>query len=212
MSIQINIHIPDEDIGLGTAALAKRLAVFGYKAAVIVAPEPELTLNVPAGKTVVLTPVGNSISIDGDGATEIVSAAAEQPKEPAKRTRKAKDDKPQISTTPENRVEPEPVVDDEETAQQDAADEAEEVEAARDPVKPLTVDDVKGAVGAYVAKFGMPATQEDGPKIFVAALGNPPPGSDIWKMSLLEKVSQDDLEAAVKAWRNAADAEKRYGA
>lgn len=60
-----------------------------------------------------------------------------------------------ISTNPENRVGPE---DDAETAAQDAADEAEEVEENRDVDEPLTVDDLRQAVGRYNAAFGMEAT------------------------------------------------------
>jgi hypothetical protein len=196
MSIQINIHIPDEDIGLGTEALAKRLAVFGYSANRVIGKMPELAM-----------PYAGDQPAEASNKEPI-----EQPKEPAKRGRPKKtEDKPQISTTPENRVEPEAVVDDEETAQQDAADEAAEVEAAREPEKALTVEDVKKAVGLYVGKFGMAETQEDGPKIFVQALGNPPAGSDIWKMSLLANADQATLAKAVTAWEAAAARSERFG-
>lgn len=60
-----------------------------------------------------------------------------------------------ISTSPENRVGPE---DDAETVAQDAADEAEEVEANRDAAEPLTADDLRQAVGRYNEAFGMEAT------------------------------------------------------
>lgn len=46
---------------------------------------------------------------------------------------------------------------------QDAADEAEE--SAAEAAATVSYDDVRGALGAYVKKFGMPAAQEDGPKI-----------------------------------------------
>lgn len=207
MSIEINIHIPDEDIGLGTEALAKRLAVFGYtfgvKAMPIIGgnanPEPRFA------------PESELPQAAQDA--KVYTTPGEQPKEPAKRGRRPRtEDKPQISTTPESRAEPEAVVDDEETAQQDAADEAAEVEAAREPEKALTVEDVKKAVGLYVGKFGMAETQEDGPKIFVKALGNPPAGSDIWKMSLLANADQATLSTAVKAWEAAAARSERFGA
>lgn len=74
-------------------------------------------------------------------------------------------------------------VDDEATANQDAEDEAAEVAATR--TAPVTIDDVKETVNKYVEKFGLPATQEDGPKIFVEALGNPPAGEAFWKFSIL---------------------------
>jgi hypothetical protein len=123
------------------------------------------------------------------------------------RTRKKADDKPAISTNPEDRRPPE---DDAETQAQDTADEQAEVEAARDPEKPLTVEDVKAAVGEYVAKFGMAETQKDGVNIFADALGTPPAGEPFWKMSLLAGVSQEQLQKAVVAWKTAAAAQKRY--
>lgn len=69
-----------------------------------------------------------------------------------------------ITASPENRVGPEddPVVD-----AQDAADEAAETTTTE-----YTHDDVKKALGAYVAKFGMPAAQEDGVKVLKLALGD----------------------------------------
>lgn len=73
-------------------------------------------------------------------------------------------------STGEERVGPE---DDAETVAQDEADEAAETEAAREPEKPLTLDDVRGALGAYVKKYGMAAAQADGPKVIALALKNP---------------------------------------
>lgn len=107
-------------------------------------------------------------------------------------------DAPQIRTDPENRIDPESA----ETVAQDAADETAEVEAARDPVKPLTLEDVRQAVGEYVKRYGMPATQEDGAKIFVNILGAPPAGEPIWKMSILPD-DQDVLRKAVDGWKAA---------
>lgn len=123
------------------------------------------------------------------------------------RTRKKADDKPAISTNPEDRRPPE---DDEATQAQDAADEQAEVEAAREPEKPLTVEDVKAAVGEYVSKFGMAETQQDGVKIFADALGKPPAGEPFWKMSLLASASQEQLQKAIVAWKTAASAQTRY--
>ena len=74
-----------------------------------------------------------------------------------KRARKAKEEKPQISTNPENRVDPE-------VAEQDAADEAAEV--AEQPAAPkATHDDVRAVMGAYARLYGMEAAMEDGVKI-----------------------------------------------
>lgn len=134
----------------------------------------------------------------------------EQPAETTpKKTRARKDTAPNISATPEDRRPPE---DDAETAAQDAADEAAEVEATRAPDKPLTVDDVMAEVGGYVQKHGMPAAQEDGPAIFSSALGTPPAGEQAWRKSLLASCTQDQLQKALAAWKAAAEANKRFGA
>lgn len=135
------------------------------------------------------------------------TVAPAEPAEPAKKTRAKKDAAPAISTTPEDRKPPE---DDAETVAQDEADEAAEVEAAREPEKPLTVDDAMAAVGLYVEKFGIPAAQEDGPHIFVSALGKPPGNEPYWKKSLLATATQDQLQKATIAWTTAAAAEKRF--
>lgn len=135
-------------------------------------------------------------------------APAEAPK--ATRTRKKADDKPaaaNISANPDDRKPPE---DDEATQAQDAADEQAEVEAAREPEKAITVDDLRGVMGEYVQKFEMPATQEDGPLIFADALGKPPAGEAAWKLSLLAELPQERLKAAYDGWRAAVDSGKRY--
>lgn len=114
----------------------------------------------------------------------------------------------QAISTGGERVGPE---DDEETAAQDKADEQAEAEAARKPETPLTVDDVKAAVGLYVNKFSMDAAVEDGPALFVSVLGEPPAGNPFWKMSILPD-DQKKLKACVDAWQTAAAADTRYGA
>jgi hypothetical protein len=114
-----------------------------------------------------------------------------------------------ISTDPENRVDPE---DDPEVQAQDAADEQAEVDANRDAEAPLTVEDLKAVMSQYVEKFGMPATQEDGVKIFADAIGTPPAGEAAWKMTLVAAAGQDKLKAAIAAWKAAASAAGRYGA
>lgn len=109
-----------------------------------------------------------------------------------------------ISASPENRVNPEDEA-------QDKADEAAEVEAARDTENPLTVDDLRSVMGKYVEAHGMPATQEDGPAIFKSALGNPPAGEESWKLSLVAAQGQETLRKAVDAWRALVESGKRYG-
>lgn len=108
-----------------------------------------------------------------------------------------------ISASPEDRVNPEDEA-------QDKADEAAEVEAARDPENPLTVDDLRSVMGKYVEAHGMPATQEDGPAIFKSALGNPPAGEESWKLSLVAAQGQETLRKAVTAWQNAVASGKRF--
>lgn len=112
-----------------------------------------------------------------------------------------------ISTDPENRVGPE---DEPETQEQDKADEQAEVEASRDAEAPLTGEDVRSAMGLYVKKFGLPATQEDGASIFLDALGTPPKGAEGWKLSVVSEQDQPTLRKAIDAWTSAANAEARY--
>jgi hypothetical protein len=109
--------------------------------------------------------------------------------------------KPAISTGEERAdpANPEPEVEDD---PQDAIDEAEEVEAARDPVKPLTHDDVRAQVRDYVTKYGVAMVQKDGPSIFAAALGAPPEGKPGWMVFDIPD-DQAMLAATVKAWTEA---------
>ena len=188
MSIEIKIVLPDNDVG--PAALEVHMAALGF------------TRQAAAVQGVIVRGEPN------------VQPAAEQP-EPtpapveakATRGRKAKETAPAISATPEDRRPPE---DDAATQAQDTADEQAEVEAAREPAKPITVDDLRGAMGAYVAAHGMPATQEDGPSIFGDVLGAPPKGEAAWKLSLLADLPQEKLAAAHKAWTDAAAGSARY--
>lgn len=79
-----------------------------------------------------------------------------------------------ISESPEDRQDPAnpEVVDDEETAAQDAADEAAETAAEKAKTGgKLTLDDVRNVIGLYVKAYGMPAAQEDGPKIIASVCG-----------------------------------------
>lgn len=114
-----------------------------------------------------------------------------------------------ISSDPENRVGPE---DEPETQEQDKADEQAEVEASRDAETPLTGEDVRSAMGLYVKKFGLPATQEDGASIFLDALGTPPKGAEGWKLSVVSEQDQPTLRKAIDAWTAAANADARYAA
>lgn len=73
----------------------------------------------------------------------------------------------QISTSPEDRHDPNNPND-----VADAADEAAETAAAKaETGNKLTHDDVRNALGAYVKAYGMPAAQEDGPKVITLMFG-----------------------------------------
>lgn len=121
----------------------------------------------------------------------------------------AKVAKGNMGADPENRISPE---DEPEVQEQDKADEQAEVEANREPEKPLTLDDVKAAMTAYVTKFQIAATQEDGPKIFADVLGAPPAGEPSWKLSLLASADQATLQKVIEAWIRAASGTARYKA
>lgn len=99
--------------------------------------------------------------------------------------------------------------DDAATQAQDKADEQAEVEQNRDPENPLTIEDVKAAVGKYIEKFDMAAAQQDGPGLFVDVLGKPPEGQPYWKMSVLP-TDQGTLKKVVDAWTAAAAGNARY--
>lgn len=121
----------------------------------------------------------------------------------------AASDQPQNIQTGGERINPE-------EAAQDATDEAAEDAANADPEKPLTLDDVKNAVGLYVTRFGegdfekgRQIASEDGPGLFVDVLGAPPAGEAFWKFSILP-TDQDKLAAMVKAWTDAASAGARH--
>jgi hypothetical protein len=137
-----------------------------------------------------------------EGATQFTTAetAASAPK--ATRTRKKADAPADAGpvTGPE---------DDAATQAQDKADEQAEVEQNRDPETPLTIEDVKAAVGKYIEKFDMAAAQQDGPQLFVDVLGKPPEGQPYWKMSVLP-IDQPTLKKVVDAWTAAAAGNARY--
>jgi len=63
-------------------------------------------------------------------------------------------------------AEPEPVEDSPQVQAADAADEAAESAAIKAEDPKLTHDDIRQELGAYMRKYGMPAAQEDGPRLF----------------------------------------------
>jgi len=73
----------------------------------------------------------------------------------------------QISTSPEDRHDPDNPDD-----VADAADEAAETATAKaETGNKLTHDDVRNALGAYVKAYGMPAAQTDGPAVITLMFG-----------------------------------------
>lgn len=101
------------------------------------------------------------------GETAEQTAARTAPRQTAKQKKAEAEAARNISTGGE-RVDPE-------TAKQDAKDEADETIAAQNAkiidAKKWSHDDVRDALGEYVNKFGMPAAQEDGPKVLVLLFG-----------------------------------------
>jgi hypothetical protein len=186
MSIEIKITIPDEDIHKPDA-VQKRMLLLGYT--------PSLYLSAAALMNSDNAPVEHQMA----QAEPVANHSQEAKPEPKKTRAKKAEPAPNISAAPEARVDP-----------QDEADEAAEV-AASAPASPQpTAEDLRAAMGAYAARFGMPATLEDGTAIFTGALG-PAPESG-WKLSVVAGIGGETLARAVAAWSAAAAGEARYGA
>lgn len=126
------------------------------------------------------------------------AAKMEAKKRPSGRTRataaeKAAEETRQISTNPEDRQETE-------TDKADAVDEAADAAGQKGEAVTLTHDDVRSALGAYVKKFGMPAAQEDGPKVLALAMKKLgvelPKGETAWKISAVPD-TQEALGAVI---------------
>lgn len=110
----------------------------------------------------------------------------------------AADAQSNIRSGAEDRADPENA-DDAATQEADAADEQAEVASEE-----LTIDDVKALAVEYQEKYGFEAVQEDGPKIFVEAVGKPPEGEPFWKFSILP-TDQASLTKLATVWRKAID-------
>lgn len=106
---------------------------------------------------------------------KVAAAVAQQEQlvaAPAKRTRRTKAAEPQQEpargiSSGEERVDPGQQA----VNETDDADEERESAAAKEKAPELTHDDVSRALGAYVKMYGMPATQEDGPKVLQKLFG-----------------------------------------
>lgn len=218
MTLKIEVTVPQEAIDAkgAVAYLTEAMAAIGFSRGVSLhmpqdMPKHEAAAERPAPvedeQNEGLADVGpNYAAMKAlHDATEAPKRERGQPAPGRKRRTKeeiAEDEAAPNISTGEDRIDPAQITDTPEVAAQDAADEAAEVEQHRDPAKPLTLDDVKAVVSKYVARFGMAAVQEDGPKIFVEALGAPPEGNAYWKMSLLP-AEQEKFARVVDVWEKA---------
>jgi hypothetical protein len=117
----------------------------------------------------VLAPPGIQFPIEPTGTAGTAGTAqatSDTPVKPASRGRKkaAEAEAARSISTGEERADPA-------VEAQDKADEKAETDAQKAEVKKLTHDDVRTELGAYVKKFGMPAAQEDGPKVLALCFG-----------------------------------------
>lgn len=225
MTLKIEIYgTPDH--GPLAGQIDEAMAAIGFTRQIATVEGGFLTIGVDAGSGDMTAEA--TVRVDESGALHVESIkTTEAPKrergKPAPgRARRTKEEiaedeaadaadaaAPQNIQTGGERVNPE-------EAAQDAADEAAEDAANREPEKPLTLDDVKNAVGLYITKFGegdfekgRQIASEDGPGLFVDVLGAPPKDEPFWKFSILP-TDQDKLAAMVKAWSDAAAASARY--
>lgn len=199
MSIEIKITVPNEEAH-DELALARRLAVLGYARTAtalyraVSDPPPVASVFKPESELPQAAQDAKVYTVAADAKVYTVAANVE----PAKKTRAKKAEAPNISAQPEHRVDPN-------VQAQDEADEAAEVATS----EAVTAEDLRSVMGAYAAKFGMPATLEDGTAIFAGALG-PAPESG-WKLSVVAGIGGETLAKAVDAWSAAAAGSARYG-
>lgn len=127
--------------------------------------------------------------IEEDKAADAADAARQQSAEDSGiQAENPEDVKPSISTGEERRAPGDP---------QDADDEA--AETARNSDGVTTLDDVRAAMTGYLNVYGMPAAQEDCPKVMELALKRKAPKNDKgeeqpWRLSLLDGLSSDELK------------------
>jgi len=197
MSIKIEITIPDAEVGDGNA-LAARMAALGFHRP-WPAPAEYKWKQMPDEATV--EALREAVAREAEASSEPVKAEAPKRGRAKKAEPAAPEPQANISTEPENRVDPE-------AEAQDAADEAAEVAAT--PAKELTSEDLRAVAGQYIALYGIDGAQADGPSIFTDALGSPPDGADMWNITLASK-SPETLAKAVAAWEAAVAAGVRYG-
>jgi hypothetical protein len=208
--IEVKITIPDCDVG-DPEALKKRMALLGYAPPTTLVWKQVDNLAVDEALRDAMTHGTGAVMATAEGvehiphetllAPEPVKAEAPKRGRAKKAEPAAPEPQPNISTEPENRVDPE-------AEAQDAADEAAEVAAT--PAKELTSEDLRAVAGQYIALYGIDGAQADGPSIFTDALGSPPNGAEMWNITLASK-SPETLAKAVAAWEAAVAAGVRYG-
>jgi sugar phosphate isomerase/epimerase len=206
MSIEIKFHIPDVEVQ-NPNALADHMAALGFHKVRI---EGEINWRGHTAAQAEPAPTMETVKAEIE-ASGLSGDEHHAPAAPAKRTRRTKAeieaDKAKevvkeldqaavaeeraISATPEDR-------------KQDEADEAAE------KTEELTTDSVRKLAGDYVAKFGIAAANEDGHRVFTAALGPVPAdltdtkGAPVtqWRMSVIPS-DADSLRKMVHAWEEA---------
>ena len=200
--IEIKITIPHEEVGDGNA-LSARMAALGFYPRGLSSPARNEFggCYAEAAKTV-YKPNSELPQAARDIDDPRVGRVEPAKPEPKKTRAKKAEPAPNITAAPEARVDPE-------VEAQDEADEAAEVAASAPSSPQPTAEDLRAAMGAYAAKFGMPATLEDGTAIFKGALGEAPEGG--WKLSVVAGIGGETLAKAERAWSAAAAGEARYG-
>ena len=213
MTLEIKATIPQSAVEIGEAAvyLARAMEAIGF--ARVSVPDAGLLLRDAkaraAGQDLDGSPRRETYAADAPA--DVVPAAVEEPKRQrgqpspgrARRTKAeiaedeaaaAAEGSPAQISTGDERVGPD---DDAETRAQDEADEqAETATEKAAPDRPKTHDDVRAELGEYVKAFGMPAAQEDGPKLLELAF----PGKTIGKISDIPD-TQKDLQCAIDGFR-----------
>jgi ribosomal protein S20 len=161
----INIHIEAT-----TAADARRQMLELLNVNIVAAPTsltPASETQTGSGETVITnTPRAGETAEQTEARTNRAPTKAQiKAAEKAAAKAAAEQAASNIHSAPESRVGPE------DTPEVDAQDQADEKAEVEETKKELTHDDVRAALGTYVKKFGMDATQIDGPKVFKLIFG-----------------------------------------
>jgi hypothetical protein len=207
MSIRIEINLADPDVS--ATALAQHMEALGFaRTQPILSPDLDADLaGFKAEQESDAKPnIGFGMDLVKDEGPRVDTTVV-----PAKRTRRTKaeieadkakevvKELDQAAVAEERAITSSP-----EDRKQDEADEAAE------KTEELTTDSVRKLAGDYVAKFGIAAANEDGHRVFTAALGPVPAdltdtkGAPVtqWRMSVIPS-DADSLRKMVHAWEEA---------